>query len=93
MGPATRDCIRVVPNIVHGLTTTVARIATTDAMILGSIAGVGAIGLGFTLPIAAVAAMGGFLIGFLTFNVAMMRVVLGRQASDAARFPTPDVEP
>ena len=40
---------RVLPNVVHGLTTTLGMVATIDTMIVGAIAGIAALGLGASL--------------------------------------------
>jgi hypothetical protein len=79
----------ILANILHGLTTTIGMVATIDAMILGAVGALAAIGLGGGLEAALLLAVIGFLVGFATFAVVGMRSAMDRQARAESRFPTP----
>lgn len=79
----------ILPNILHGLTTTIGMVATIDAMILGALGALVAIGLGAGLEVAVLLALVGFLAGFAVFAIVGMRASMGQQARAASRFPTP----
>jgi hypothetical protein len=80
---------RTISNIFHGLTTTIGMVATIDAMIVGALGAVIAIGLGGGLAAALLLAVIGFLAGFGTFAVIGQRAAVGGQARAESRFPTP----
>ncbi len=79
----------LIGNIAHGLTTTIGMVATIDAMILGALAAVGAIGLGAPPEGSLAAGLIGFLVGFVVFSVVGMRWVLRDEADAESRFPSP----
>jgi hypothetical protein len=85
----TTQTAGVLPNVLHGLTTTVAMVAMIDIMILGAVVAVIAIGLGAGLEIALPAAGVGFLVGFVVFAFIGMRTAIGQQDRAESRFPTP----
>lgn len=80
----------VLPNILHGVTTTIGMVATIDAMILGALGAVVMIGLGAGVEVALLCGVLGFLAGFAVLAVVGMRSAIGQQARAESRFPTPD---
>jgi hypothetical protein len=88
-GDVTAQSAGILPNVLHGLTTTVAMVALIDIFILGSVVAIIAIGLGAGLEIALPLAGLGFLLGFVVFAYVGMRTALGQQARAESRFPTP----
>ncbi len=84
---ATRHSL--IGNIAHGLTTTIGMIATIDAMILGALAALAAIGLGAPPEVSLAAGLVGFVVGFLVFSVFGMRWALRGEEDLESRFPTP----
>ena len=78
------------PNILHGVTTTVGMVGTIDAMILGALGAVVMIGLGAEVAVALVLGVVGFLAGFAVFVAVGMRSAMSQQARAESRFPTPD---
>lgn len=83
----------ILRNILHGLTTTIGMVATIDAMILGVLGALIAIGLGAGLEVAVLLALVGFLVGFAAFAIVGMRTATGQQARPASHFPTPGDPP
>jgi hypothetical protein len=81
----------LIGNILHGLTTTIGMVGTIDAMIVGALGAVIAIGLGAGLVAALLLAVTGFLVGFGSFAVIGQRSAVRGQARSVARFPTPVV--
>ena len=81
----------LIGNILHGLTTTIGMVGTIDAMIVGALGAVIAIGLGGGLVAALLLAVTGFLVGFGSFAVIGQRSAVGGQARAESRFPTPVV--
>ena len=80
----------LLPNILHGVTTTIGMVATIDAMILGALGAVVMIGLGAEVAVALVLGVVGFLAGFAVFVAVGMRSAMSQQARAESRFPTPD---
>jgi len=80
----------MLPNILHGLTTTIGMVATIDAMILGALCALVAVALGTGVEIAVTLAIAGFMVGFSVFAFVGMRTSMGQQARAESRFPTPD---
>jgi hypothetical protein len=80
----------VLPNIIHGVTTTIGMVATIDAMIVGALGAVILIGLGAGAEVALLFGVLGFLAGFSVFAFVGMRSAVGQQAREESRFPTPD---
>jgi hypothetical protein len=80
----------VLPNIIHGLTTTVGMVGTIDALILGALCAVVAIGLDAGLEVALPVALAGFLVGFVVLALVGMRTAMRQQARAESHFPTPD---
>ena len=76
-------------DIFHGLTTTIGMLATIDAMIVGAISAVTALGAGARLEVALVAALAGFVAAFVVFLVVGMRSAVTGQERAESRFPTP----
>ena len=79
----------VIPNILHGLTTTVGMVATIDAMVLGALCAVAVIALGAGVEVALPFAIVGFLAGFLGFTMVGMGSAMAAMSAVEARFPTP----
>jgi hypothetical protein len=79
--------------ILHGLTTTPGMIATIDAMIVGAMGALIALGLGAGLGVALVLAVVGFVAAFAVFLVVGMRIAVPSQERAESRFPTPDRTP
>lgn len=82
----------ILESIGHGLTTTIGMVATIDAMILGALAALAAIGVGAPPEVALVAGLIGFAVGFVAFAVIGMRLAVRGEANAEARFPTPSDE-
>jgi hypothetical protein len=80
----------ILPNILHGLTTTIGMVATIDAMILGALCALVAIGLDAGLEVALPLTLVGFLVGFVVFAFVGMRTAFSQQARAESHFPTPD---
>lgn len=78
-----------VGNVLHGLTTTIGMVGTIDAMILGSLGALIALGLGGGLEAALLLGVIGFAIGFASLAIGGMRHALSGQARVESRFPTP----
>ncbi len=76
-------------NLLHGLTTTIGMVGTIDAMILGSLGALVALGLGGGLEAALLLGLVGFAIGFASLAVVGTRSALTHQARVESRFPTP----
>jgi len=81
----------ILPNLIHGLTTMIGMVATIDAMILGALGALVAIGLGAGFEVAMPLAVVGFLAGFMLFGIAGTRGAMAQQARAESRFPSPDV--
>jgi hypothetical protein len=80
----------ILPNLLHGLTTTVGMVGTIDALILGALCAVVAIGLGAGLGVALPVALAGFLVGFTVLALVGMRTAIRHQTRAQSHFPTPD---
>jgi hypothetical protein len=80
---------RLLVNILHGLTTTIGMVATIDAMLIGAIFALVAVGLGGGLGFALLAGIIGAAAGFAAFLVVGMRTAVGGQEQAESRFPTP----
>ena len=76
-------------NFIHGMTTTIGMIATIDAMIVGALAGVVAVGLGVELPVALLIGLVGLAAAFVTLTLLLIRAAFEVQIGMAARFPSP----
>lgn len=75
--------------IVHGLTTTIGMVATIDAMIVGAISGIGALGLGASAEVALVSAILGFGAAAAVLMGILMRTAIASQQFAETRFPSP----
>jgi len=76
----------------HGLTTTIGMVATIDAMIVGAISGIGALGLGAGAEAAIVSALLGFGAAVAVLMVILMRTAIAGQQFSEARFPSPPAD-
>jgi len=76
-------------NVVHGLTTAIGMVGTIEAMLVGALAGLVAVGLGAGAEIATLAAVGSFLIGVAIFAISGMRWAMSEESRGDARFPSP----
>ena len=86
----SRGSSRVLPNIVHGLTTTVGMLGTIDAMIVGALSALVTVGLGAGAEVAIAVAIAGFVAFFIILALTFMRAAMRQQARAESRFPTPD---
>ena len=87
-GDVTR-ATSILPNVLHGLTTTIGMVGTIDTMIVGGIVAIAALGLGASLEIALFAAILASLAGFAVLALTGMRTAIAQQARAESRFPSP----
>ena len=79
--------------ILHGLTTTIGMIATIDAMIVGAISGIAALGLGAGVEVAIASAVLGFVAAFAVLTVILMRTAIASQQFAESLFPSLPEDP
>ncbi len=77
------------PTVVHGLTTTHGMIGTINAMLIGALVAIVAMGLGVGVETALVVGFVAFLIGFAALAWMGKRTAFAQQDRIAARFPAP----
>jgi hypothetical protein len=87
--PATTTSLS---DFLHGLTTTIGMVATIDAMIVGAISGLGALGLGASAEVAILFAVIGFVAAFAVLVIILMRTAIASQANAESRFPSPPLD-
>jgi hypothetical protein len=79
----------VLGNIFHGISTTIGMVFTINAMLVGSLVGTIAIGVGAGLEVAVVVGLAAFALAFAVFTVGGMRLAMRYQDAGESRFPSP----
>ena len=79
----------ILANVVHGLTTTIGMIATINAMLIGALVAIVAMGFGVSIATALLVGFVAFLIGVAALARIGMRTAFAQQERVTARFPAP----
>jgi hypothetical protein len=76
-------------DILHGISTTIGMVFTINAMLIGALVGVLAVGVGLSFAAGLALGLAGFVIGFAIFTMIGMRTALDIQSGMESRFPSP----
>ena len=80
-------------DVLHGLTTTIGMVAVIDALLVGAISALGALGFGAGAEVALVSAVVGFAAAFAVFVFFGTRIAIATQEEIVSLFPSPPQDP